>query len=93
MRKIAPVKPVKIGTMNVNTVASDSDKYCKEKYIPEIPKNLDPRGAFARYRTQYYEKDSHPLRPRNISKVRTPLGPSNGSGTFCQYLTRISDSL
>ncbi len=34
--------------MNVNTVASDNDKYCKEKYTPERPKNLRRLGAFTR---------------------------------------------
>src|SRR6266702_2207328 len=41
----------------------------------------------------YCWKDSHPLRPRNTSKVRTPLGPSKGSGIFCQYLIIIRDGL
>ena len=39
-RNTAPEKPVRIGAMKVNTVASDNDKYCKEKYIPERVKNL-----------------------------------------------------
>ena len=39
-RNTAPEKPVRIGAMKVNTVASDNDKYCKEKYIPETIKNL-----------------------------------------------------
>ena len=40
MRNTAPEKPVKIGTRNVKTVASDNDKYCKEKYTPQRPVNL-----------------------------------------------------
>ena len=40
LRITAPEKPVRIGAMKVNTVASDKDKYCKEKYIPERVKNL-----------------------------------------------------
>ena len=40
MRNTAPEKPVRIGTRNVNAVASDNDKYCREKYSPDIPKNL-----------------------------------------------------
>ena len=35
-----PASAVVIGDKNVNTVASESDKYCKEKYTPNNPKNL-----------------------------------------------------
>jgi hypothetical protein len=35
LRNIAPENPVRIGAMNVNTVASDNDRCCREKYIPE----------------------------------------------------------
>ena len=35
MRNIVPEKPVRVGAMNVNTVASDDDRCCREKYIPE----------------------------------------------------------
>jgi hypothetical protein len=37
---MAPEKAVKIGARKVNTVASDNDKYCREKYPPERPMNL-----------------------------------------------------
>jgi len=37
---MAPVKPVRIGDRNDSTIASDNDKYCKEKYIPDRPKKL-----------------------------------------------------
>lgn len=40
LRNMAPEKPVRIGIMNVSTVASDNDKYCKEIYIVVMPKNL-----------------------------------------------------
>ena len=54
MRNTAPEKPVRIGTRNVNTVASDNDKYCKEKYTPQRPKNLGQGlGAFARLRVYF----------------------------------------
>jgi len=35
LRNIAAENPVRIGAMNVNTVASDNDRCCREKYIPE----------------------------------------------------------
>jgi hypothetical protein len=35
LRKIAAENPVRIGAMNVKTVASDNDRCCREKYIPE----------------------------------------------------------
>jgi hypothetical protein len=54
LRNTAPEKPVRIGVRNVNTVASDNDKYCKEKYTPETPKNLGKGlGAFAILRTYF----------------------------------------
>jgi hypothetical protein len=32
--------------MNFNTTASDNDRYCREKYIPERPVNLnDDKGG------------------------------------------------
>jgi hypothetical protein len=34
LRNIAPENPVRIGAMNVNTVASDNDRCWREKYIP-----------------------------------------------------------
>jgi len=40
LRKIAPENPVRIGVMNVNTVASDKDRYWREKYSPERPTKL-----------------------------------------------------
>jgi hypothetical protein len=40
LRNIAPAKAVKIGVMKVSTVTSDNDKYSREKYNPEIEKNL-----------------------------------------------------
>jgi hypothetical protein len=39
-RNIAAEKPVRIGAMNFNTIASENERYCKEKYVPEIPRNL-----------------------------------------------------
>lgn len=41
MRNIAPENPVRIGAMNVNTVASDNDRCCREKYIPERVTKLE----------------------------------------------------
>ena len=35
-----PAIPVKSGARKVKTVASDSDRYCREKYMPKRPKNL-----------------------------------------------------
>jgi hypothetical protein len=40
LRNITPEKPVRIGARNFNTTASDKDRYCREKYIPEIEVNL-----------------------------------------------------
>jgi hypothetical protein len=40
LRNIAPENPVRIGARKVNTVASDNDRYCREKYIPERPTKL-----------------------------------------------------
>jgi hypothetical protein len=40
LRNIAPEIPVRKGTKNFNTIASDNDKYCKEKYVPERAVNL-----------------------------------------------------
>jgi hypothetical protein len=40
LRNIAPENPVRIGVRKVNTVASDNDRYCREKYIPERPTKL-----------------------------------------------------
>jgi len=39
-RNIAPEKIVRIGAMNLNTTASESDRYFREKYIPERAVNL-----------------------------------------------------
>jgi hypothetical protein len=39
-RNIVPEKPVRIGARNFNTTASDKDRYCREKYIPERAVNL-----------------------------------------------------
>jgi len=39
-RNIAAEKPVRIGAMNFNTIASENERYCREKYVPEIPRNL-----------------------------------------------------
>jgi hypothetical protein len=39
-KNIAPEKPVRIGARNLNTTASDKDRYCREKYIPQTPVNL-----------------------------------------------------
>jgi len=41
LRKIAPENPVRVGAMNCNTVASDNDRYCREKYNPERPMKLE----------------------------------------------------
>ena len=40
LKNMYPASAVVIGDKNVNTVASESDKYCKEKYTPNNPKNL-----------------------------------------------------
>lgn len=40
LRKITPEKPVRIGARNFNTIASDKDRYSREKYIPERAVNL-----------------------------------------------------
>ena len=40
LRNIAPEKPVRIGARNFNTTASESDRYFREKYIPERAVNL-----------------------------------------------------
>jgi hypothetical protein len=40
LRNIAPEKPVRTGVRNVNTIASDNDRYRREKYNPKRPKNL-----------------------------------------------------
>jgi len=39
-RNITPEKPVRIGARNFNTVESDNDRCCREKYIPERAVNL-----------------------------------------------------
>jgi hypothetical protein len=39
-RNIAPEKAVRIGAMNLNTTASENDRYFREKYIPERAPNL-----------------------------------------------------
>jgi hypothetical protein len=39
-RNIAPEKPVRIGATNLNVTASDKDRYCREKYIPDKEINL-----------------------------------------------------
>ena len=92
LRNKAPEKPVKVGVRNVNTVASDNDRYFKEKYMPQRPVNLRQHGEFVRRRA-CYRRNSHPQNPRNTSKVRTPLGPRNGSGIFFQYLIEIENCL
>jgi hypothetical protein len=40
LRNIAPEKPVRIGVMNVNMVASDNDRCSREIYIPARPTKL-----------------------------------------------------
>lgn len=39
--KSEPAMPVHSGARNVRTVASDSDRYWREKYTPNKPKNLE----------------------------------------------------
>ena len=39
-RNIAPENPVRIGARNFSTMASDRDRYVREKYKPESPANL-----------------------------------------------------
>jgi hypothetical protein len=39
-KNIAPEKPVRIGAMYLNTTASEYDRYCREKYIPDRAVNL-----------------------------------------------------
>jgi hypothetical protein len=39
-RNIAPENPVRIGVINVNAFASDSDRYWREKYKPARPTKL-----------------------------------------------------
>jgi len=77
---------VRSGAMNVNTVASDNDRCCREKYIPErvtklkITENSSERPG----------STPHPVNPRRMSNPRTSCGPSNGFGIFRQYLTNDS---
>jgi hypothetical protein len=40
LRNIAPEKPRRIRVMNVNMVASDTDRFSRERYIPERPMKL-----------------------------------------------------
>lgn len=40
LRNIAPEKQVMIGARNVNAVASDNDKYFRERYTPASVKKL-----------------------------------------------------
>jgi len=40
LRNTDPEKPVRIGIRKVSTVASDNERYFKEKYTPKRPKNL-----------------------------------------------------
>ena len=40
LRNTTPEKPVRIGKMNANAVASDTDKCCREKYVPQTVKKL-----------------------------------------------------
>ena len=39
-RNNAPENVVRNGARNFNTTASDNDRYCREKYIPEREVNL-----------------------------------------------------
>jgi hypothetical protein len=40
LRNIAPEKPRRIGIMNVNMVASDTDRCSRERYNPARPMKL-----------------------------------------------------
>jgi len=35
----------------------------------------------------------YPAKPRSTSSLRTPFGPRNGSGIFCQYLIMIRNRI
>jgi hypothetical protein len=39
-RNIAAEKQVRVGAMNLNTAASENERYCREKYNPEMARNL-----------------------------------------------------
>ena len=79
-----PASAVVIGDKNVNTVASESDKYCKEKYTPNNPKNLRDD----KIKLMVKGVRTYPLNPLKASSQRTSLGPNNGSGTLFQYLNK-----
>jgi hypothetical protein len=40
LKYIAPDKTVRFGERNFNITASDKERYCREKYIPERVVNL-----------------------------------------------------
>jgi len=45
-KSIAAARAVVVGTINVKTVASESDKYCNEKYNPNNPIVLDIKKKY-----------------------------------------------
>ena len=71
--------------MNVNMVASDTDRCSRERYNPERPMKLND------FKKRYMPREiiSYPAKPRITNKPRSSFGPSSGSGIFRHSLIII----
>lgn len=80
-KKNAPEKEVKRGARKAMTVASDSERYCSEKYMPNSPKKLGEENEYFSKTVGVRRRGAHPTNPRRTRRSRIPLGPVKGSGT------------
>jgi hypothetical protein len=74
LRNNAAENPVRVGAMNVNTVASDNDRCCREEYIPERVTKLKTTEKCPEDRTV------HPTlrNPGGLAIPERPVDPAMG---------------
>ena len=73
--------------MNVNMVASDTDRCSRERYNPATPMKLKQFLGMS----IMSHKISYPEKPRITNNPRTSFGPSSGSGIFRHSLKMVGN--